>query len=104
MSTIMRRRRTSRLNLSVYKRHELLTGEIKIVVSGYDGYGDGRSTELHKFISDEMRLDWQTNRAMLMEFWRSGQSSTIFADCLPWLFMHGGADTLPWAAVQFDKE
>ena len=52
MSTIIRRRRASRMQMGPYKRHELLTGEIKYPAQGYSGYGDGRSADLTEFISD----------------------------------------------------
>jgi hypothetical protein len=68
MSTIMRRRRTSRLSLGPYRRHELLTGHIEYPVLGYDGYGNGRDTDLTKFISAQMKADWLANREQLMEF------------------------------------
>jgi len=59
---------------------------------------------LTAFISNEMRADWEeANRDELMEFWRSGKTTAdVFPDSLPWLFMHGRADTLPWAAVHLD--
>jgi hypothetical protein len=103
MSTVIRRRRSSRLQLGPYKRHELLTGEVKIVVQGYSGYANGRDTDLSKFISDEMRRDWANNRDELLAFWRSGNSSVVFPDNLPWVFIaHGSAEKLPWAAVHLD--
>ena len=71
MSTIRRRRRSSRMNLGPYRRHELLGGVATYPVQGYDGYGDGHDTDMRKFISDEMRRDWIANRAALLEFWRS---------------------------------
>ena len=92
------------MNLSVYKRHELLTGQIVPVVSGYSGYATGSSTNLMDYISDEMRADWLANRAALLEFWRSGKSDAeVFPnDCLPWLCL-GRRDTLPWGARYLDK-
>ena len=45
MGTIVRRKHTSRSQLGPYKRHELLFGEILYPLSGYTGYGDGRSTD-----------------------------------------------------------
>ena len=66
MSTVTRRKRISRFEIGAYRRHELLTGEIKYPVQGYTGYGDGVATELTKFISDEMRNDWERNREALM--------------------------------------
>src|SRR6185295_3549585 len=62
MSTIRRRRRSSRMNLGPYRRHELLGGVANYPVQGYDGYGDGHDTDMRKFISDEMRRDWTANR------------------------------------------
>ena len=51
-----------------------------------------------------MRNDWENNREALMAFWRSGKTETdVFLDALPWLYVDGSADTLPWAAVQFDE-
>ena len=51
-----------------------------------------------------MRNDWDANRAELMAFWRSGKTEAdVFPDALPWLYVDGSADTLPWAAVQFDE-
>ena len=52
MSTIIRRKRTSRLSIGPYKRHELLTGWISYPVQGYSGYGDGVGTDVTAFISD----------------------------------------------------
>ena len=100
--TITRRKRLSYRELSPYKRHELLTGEI-LYASGYDGYGDGSGTDLIDFISDEMRADWAENREELLKFWASGEPSTsqIFSNSKPWLFVCGSADTLPWAEHQF---
>src|SRR4029077_11898907 len=91
MSTIIRRRRSSKLELGPYRRHELLTGEVKIVVQGYSGYGNGIGTVLTAFISDEMRNDWANHRDELIAFWRSGQSSIIFPDNLPWLWIAHGS-------------
>ena len=45
--------------------HELLTGQVVPVVSGYSGYATGTSTILTDYISAQMRADWQANRAML---------------------------------------
>ena len=73
MSTVIRRRRSSRLQLGPYKRHELLTGEVKIVVQGYSGYANGRDTDLSKFISDEMRRDWANNRERTARILEIGQ-------------------------------
>ena len=102
MSTILRRKRTSRLSLSAYRRHELLTGRIVYPVQGYDGYGDGLSTNVADFIGPEMRADWAANRVALIEFWESGASPSVFPDCLPWLYTHRIADSLPWACRHLD--
>ncbi len=103
MSTIMRRRRGSRLSLGPYKRHELLGGRIDYPVQGYDGYGDSGSTAVADYISDQMKADWRANREALLEFWRSGKSDAeVFPDTLPWLITHGSADKLPWAARHLD--
>jgi hypothetical protein len=104
MSTIIRRRRSSRTNLGPYKRFELLTGTIRYPLpEHYSGYGDGRSTNVADFISDEMRRDWATNRDALRKFWQSGEcASHVFPDELPWLAPHGSADSLPWAAPHLD--
>jgi hypothetical protein len=100
----MRRRRGSRLELGPYKRHELLTGQIMAVASGYTGYATRGSTNLMDYISDEMRRDWLTNRTMLLEFWRSGKSEVeVFPhDCLPWLCL-GDRSRQPWAARYLDE-
>jgi hypothetical protein len=39
-------------------------------------------------------------------FWKSGEytSDEIFPDSVSWLFTRGSADTLPWAAEEFDFE
>jgi hypothetical protein len=105
VTTIIRRKRTSRLQIGPYKRHELLTGEIRYPVRGYTGYGDGVGTDLTAFISAEMRADWEANRDELTAFWKSGKHTTpdVFSDSLPWLFVRGRADELPWAAVQLEK-
>jgi hypothetical protein len=104
VSTIMRRKRASRLSIGPYKRHELLTGRIKYAVQGYTGYGDGVSTEVADFVSDEMRRDWADNREELLAFWRSGEFTTpdVFEDSVPWLFVRGRPGTLPWAALHLD--
>jgi hypothetical protein len=103
VATITRRKRTSRLSIGPYKRHELLTGEVKLAPS-YAGYGDGVGTDLTTFINDEMRNDWKIHREELMAFWKSGKYTTadVFRDSLPWLFVRGSADTLPWAARHLD--
>jgi hypothetical protein len=50
-----------------------------------------------------MRADWETNRAELLAFWRSGKSEAdVFPDALPWLYVGGSADPLPWAARFLD--
>lgn len=104
MSTIIRRKRTSRLSIGPYRRDDLLTGRIQYPVQGYTGYDDGVGTDLTAFISDQMRADWEAIRAALMEFWKSGKYTTpeVFPDSLPWLFVRGSADTFPWAAVHLD--
>src|SRR5262249_9417254 len=102
---LMERRKPARTpELGPYKRHELLTGEIIYPDRGYSGYGDGKSTDVAEYISDEMRGDWATHRAELLKFWKSGEYTTpdIFPDSNPWLFVAGEPDTLPWAAEQFD--
>jgi hypothetical protein len=104
VTTIIRRKRTSRLQIGPYKRHELLTGEIRYPVQGYTGYGDGVGTDLTAFISAEMRADWEANRDELIKFWQSGEYThpDNFPDSLPWLFVAGGDDSLPWAAEHLD--
>jgi hypothetical protein len=103
MTTIVRRRRSSRLSIGPYKRYELLRGVARYPVQGYDGYGDGHETDVRKFISAEMRADWEANRAELLAFWRSGKTEAdVFPDALPWLYVGGSADTLPWAARHLD--
>jgi hypothetical protein len=102
MTTITRRKRTSRLSIGPYRRHELLTGRIQYPVQGYTGYGDGISNNVADFIGPVMRADWAANREELVAFWKSGQSPNIFPDCLPWLYTHRSADTLPWAATHLD--
>jgi hypothetical protein len=105
MTTIIRRKRTSRTELGPYRRHELLTGKIVYPVEGYTGYGDGSGRDLAAFISNDMRADWEANRDELLAFWRSGECtvSAIFANSKPWLFAYGSPDTLPWAARVLDK-
>jgi hypothetical protein len=103
MTTITRRKRTSRLQIGPYKRHELLTGRIEYPVQGYSGYGDGVGTDLVAFITAEMRIDWEANRAELLAFWRSGKTEAdVFPHALPWLYVGLNADTLPWAARHLD--
>jgi hypothetical protein len=92
---------TAVIPLGPYRRHELLTGEVKIVAQG--DYSDQIHTDLTLFIGPEMRSDWANHRDELIAFWRSGKSSIVFPDNLPWLFIaHGSADTLPWAARNLD--
>src|SRR5258707_11226925 len=103
MTTIVRRKRTSRMSIGPYRRHELLTGEVKIVVQGYSGYSDQLRTNLTLFIGPEMRADWAANREELIAFWRSGKSSSVFPDNLPWLWIaHGSANTPCWAEQHLD--
>jgi hypothetical protein len=106
MSTIVRRKRTSRTGLGPYKRHELLTGEIIYPLPQYyTGYGDGVGKDLTAFISDEMRADWEANRDELLEFWKSGKVTyEVFPDTLPWQLAYGNRKTLPWAAKHLDKK
>ena len=101
MTTVIRRKRASRLSIGPYRRHELLTGRTVYPVQGYTGYGDGFGTDLTAFINDGMRADWKANRDELIEFWRSGAPDN-FPDSLPWLFVRGSADTSPWAARHLD--
>jgi hypothetical protein len=84
----------------------LCTGKIEYpaVMSFYTGYGDGVGKDV--FISDDMRLDWQEHREELMKFWKSGKYNLGFfpeEECVPWQLYCGSADTLPWAAKQFDE-
>jgi hypothetical protein len=102
MTTLVRRKRTSRLSIGPYRRNELLTGRIQYPVQGYTGYGDGIGTDLMAFISDQMRADWAANRAELMAYWRSGTRADVFPDALPWLYTRISSDTLPWAARYLD--
>jgi hypothetical protein len=97
---VIRRRRASRLS-APYRRHELLTGRIQYPEQGYTGYGDGVGTDLTAFISNEMRADWTANREELLAFWQSGAPDN-FPDSLPWLYVHGSAGSLPWAAEHLD--
>ena len=98
MTTIIRRKRTSRSSIGPYRRHELLTGRIVYPVEGYSGYGDGVGTDLTAFITDQMRADWEANREDLMAIWQSDKTETdVFPDALPWLYGGGSTDTLPWA-------
>src|SRR5882672_7042726 len=103
MTTVIRRKRASRLQIGPYRRNELLSGRIQYPVQGYTGYGDGVGTDLTAFIRDEMRRDWEANRDELMEFWQSGKTEAdVFPDTLPWLYFGGSADTLPWASRHLD--
>lgn len=106
MSTILRRKRASRLNLDPYRRSELLYGKIYYPLPAYyTGYGDMEGTDLTAFIGPEMRRDWQANRTALLEFWKSGRTiiEAFPEDCLPWLPCGGGKpDALPWAARHLD--
>jgi hypothetical protein len=99
MATIRHRQRVSYRELGPYKRHELLTGKILYAAQGYNGYGDGKSTNVSDFISDEMRADWEADRDDLMAFWAIDKYTTAeyFPDSKPWLFVRGSPDTLPWA-------
>ncbi|MGV7219232.1 hypothetical protein [Bradyrhizobium sp. UFLA05-112] len=105
MPTVIRRKRTSRLSLGPYRRHELRTGQIVGVVSGYTGYASGTSMDLADYISDEMRRDWQANRAALNEFWASGLSDAeaFPDDCLPWLCPYRRPGSLPWACEHLEQ-
>ena len=103
MNTVVRRRRESRISLPVYKRHELLTGQIVTVVSGYNGYATGSSKNLMDYIDDNMRRDWANHREALMAFWESGKSEAeVFPDCLPWLCTYIADGSLPWACRHLD--
>ena len=106
MSTVIRRRRTSRLSIGPYRRHEFLTGRIQYPVQGYTGYGDGDGvgTDLKAFIGPEMRADWAANRAALMDFWQSGMPEVeVFPhDCLPWLCFGRPRDRPPRAVEYLD--
>jgi hypothetical protein len=105
MSTIHRRQRAAR-SLGPYKRHELLTGEIRYsAIPDYTGYSDGVGTDLTAFIGDEMRRDWESHRDELMSFWRSGKTTTrdVFPDSVPWLHASGRPGAVPWAALHLGK-
>jgi hypothetical protein len=104
MSTIVRRKHTSRIELGPYRRHELLTGEIRYVQYGYTGYGDG-GTDLAAFVNDGMRTDWKANRDELLDFWASHESVGLwFQNVPPWINTRGSFDVLPWASEQFDGD
>jgi hypothetical protein len=100
----MERKAQTPRNIGPYKRHELLSGEIFYPTQNYNGYGDGKSTKVADYISNQMRKDWQANRDELLAFWESGEYTTaeIFPDSLPWLFICGELGKLPWAAEEFD--
>jgi hypothetical protein len=78
-----RRTSSKRHGLCAYRKHELLTGEISYPVLGYSGYGNGESTNLEDFISEEMLQDWREHRTELLKFWRSGE----YTKDKPWLFV-----------------
>lgn len=102
MSTIIRRRRGSRLHLSVYKRYELLTGHVPAVVSGYSGYATGTSRNLVDYIGHQMRADWQSNRTALLAIWAGElDEEEAFHDTLPWLCL-GDRSRAPWAERVLD--
>ena len=59
------------------------------------------SPDMKAFISDEMCAHWEANRAELI--WRSGKTEAdVFLDALPWLYVGGSADSLPWACRHLD--
>jgi len=106
-----------RSGLTAYKLIELLTGEISYPVRYYDGYGDGLQNPggddlAENYISDAMREDWEANREALLAFWRSGKYTMtdtlaefgLNVRMLPWLFICGSRNTLPWAAQEFDRD
>ena len=107
MPTITRLKRTSRISIGPYKRHELLTCELRYA-NDYTGYGDGVGKNLADFVSDQMRVDWANNRDELIEFWQFGKSGySTFPDSRPWLRCGGGCGgyhELPWAARHLDRE
>jgi hypothetical protein len=80
---------------TAYEAYELLTGEIICPVRGYDGYGDGWGTDLHRFIGDRMRSDWMTHRDELLEF-HVGIRPELPNE-RPWLPCGGAPGTRPWA-------
>jgi len=105
MPTNLRRlQRGSRRQLTMYCAYELLTGKIIYPQQGYDGYGDGGSTDLSNYISGTMKADWQANREFLLEVWQSGQVyPTEFSPrWRPWLSVNHD-DSLPWAERQFGR-
>jgi hypothetical protein len=85
--------------LTTFKAFELLTGKVEIPVQGYDGYTDGKSTDLSLFISEQMRLDWRANRAALLKVWRSGDPYDFFP-WLPWLYIER-SEPQPWCERVF---
>jgi hypothetical protein len=104
MTTVIRRKRALRSSIGPHRRHELLTGSHTVSCArlhrirrrcrlGPDG--------IHQR-PDARGLGSQSRRAM--PFWKSGAYTTsgAFPDSLPWLFVCGSADTLPWAAVHLD--
>jgi hypothetical protein len=105
-TTITRHKRTSRRQLTVYQRHELVSGRIFYPQNGYTGYGDGVRRDLSVFISEDMKLDYWANRTMLLEWWASGESEGHFPPPVtpPWLNAHGNPDTLPWACQYFEDD
>jgi hypothetical protein len=101
--------------LTGYKVAELLNGEIRYPNLGYTGYGDPladhhRDTPTANYISDEMRQDWEANREELMALWRSGKIAVDMSEyglpimMQPWLMVCGSRNTLPWAALEFDRD
>jgi hypothetical protein len=106
LATVKIRKHSPRSRLGAYKIYELLTGKIDYPVCDYTGYGDGHSTSVADFISDDMRADWAANRESLLKFWASGEDTItyFYPDSKPWLFVSGKPGTLPWAAEQFDKD
>ncbi|MBR0730375.1 hypothetical protein JQ595_16610 [Bradyrhizobium japonicum] len=103
MSTIIRRRRGSRLQLCAYRRFELLTGQIMPVVSGYTGYATGSSNNLEDYISGQMSADWESNRDTLLAIWTGKlDEEAMFHDTLPWLSF-GPRSRPPWAATYLDN-
>jgi hypothetical protein len=106
-----------RRGLTGYKVVELLTGEIRYPLLGYTGYGDqaadqGQDSLTENYISDAMAEDWEANREQLLAFWRSGKYTMtdelaefgFDVAMKPWLFVCGSRDSLPWAALEFDRE
>jgi hypothetical protein len=104
MSTIVRRKHGARRQLTVYQRHELVSGRIFYPQNGYTGYGDGVGRDLTAFISENMKLDYWANRTMLLEWWASGESEGHFPPPVtpPWLNAHGDPSRLPWGAEHLD--